>query len=101
MDIQKIENLVNEICEEIKGYALERYFTDMFQTLFKVLKEETESADLHVMNFALKELRYGFKVFEKYKAFPKVSIFGSARISNKAPEYQIAKNLGAKLAAWS
>jgi len=98
MDMQKIENLVNEICTEIKGYSLERYFTDMFQTLFKVLKEETETADLHIMNFALKELRYGFKIFEKYKTYPKVSIFGSARISNKAPEYQIAKELGAKLA---
>jgi uncharacterized protein (TIGR00730 family) len=98
MDIQKIETLVNEICAEIKDYSLERYFTDMFQTLFKVLKEETESADLHVMNFALKELRYGFKVFERYKNFPKVSIFGSARISNKTPEYQIARELGARLA---
>lgn len=98
MDLKKIETLVNEITAEIKGYALEKYFIDMFQTLFKVLKEETESADLHVMNFALKELRYGFKVFEKYKSFPKVSVFGSARISDKAPEYQIAKELGARLA---
>ena len=34
---------------------------------------------------ALKELRYGFKVFAPYRSVPKVTVFGSARTPRDHP----------------
>jgi uncharacterized protein (TIGR00730 family) len=43
-----------------------------------------------MLNHALRELRYAFKVFKPYRRVRKVSIFGSARTGPDSPEYQQA-----------
>ena len=56
-----------------------RYQAEMLTTVLKTSGDGAQVADLKIANTALKELRYGFKVFAPYRGVPKVTVFGSAR----------------------
>jgi len=63
----------------------------MMVTICRLAADEADRGDLKILNVALRELRYAFKMFEPYKDIPKVSIFGSARTKEEHPQYQEAK----------
>lgn len=65
-------------------------FQEMMITALKLIDEQAERGDLKVINTALKELRYAFKVFSPYRHIYKVSVFGSARSSRTSTEYKMA-----------
>jgi len=56
-----------------------RFESELVTTSLKLFEDGASVADLKIANSALKELRYGFKVFAPYRAVPKVTVFGSAR----------------------
>ena len=59
---------------------------EMIGTVLKMAQDRMSVADLKMYNRSLKELRYASRLFTAYKAFRKVSIFGSARTLPQAPE---------------
>lgn len=63
----------------------------MVITICRLAADGADRGDLKILNTALKELRYAFKVFGPYAEFPKVSIFGSARTPEDHPQYIEAK----------
>ena len=63
----------------------------MMVTICRLAADGTDRGDVKILNTALRELRYAFKVFQPYKEVPKVSIFGSARTPPEHPQYQQAK----------
>ena len=60
---------------------------DMITTVCRLAKDDCGRGELKLLNRALKELRYGFKVFAAYADIPKVTIFGSARTAEDDPQY--------------
>src|SRR6266545_3907590 len=56
-----------------------RLYAEMLTTVLKMFEDGAGVADLKIAHMALKEMRYGFKVFATYRHVPKVTIFGSAR----------------------
>jgi hypothetical protein len=62
----------------------ERLVREMMETCLKLLRDATPLGDVKLLNSALRELRYAFKVFAPYRTVRKVSAFGSARISRDA-----------------
>jgi len=56
-----------------------RFESELVTTALKLFEDGAPIADLKIANSALKELRYGFKVFAPYRSVPKVTVFGSAR----------------------
>ena len=85
--VAKLQNLV----ENRENYPGSELFLQMFERVFRLVGDETYSADLKMLNHALLELRYAFKVFAPYRSVRKVSVFGSARTGKARPEYQLAK----------
>ena len=69
----------------------------MFERVFRLVGDETYSADLKMLNHALLELRYAFKVFAPYRSVRKVSVFGSARTGKDRLEYKMAKRFSNKV----
>jgi uncharacterized protein (TIGR00730 family) len=57
-----------------------RLYADLLTTVLKMHEDGAPIVDLKIANAALKELRYGFKVFAPYRHVPKVTVFGSSRI---------------------
>ena len=60
---------------------------DMMTTVCRLAQDECGRGELKILNTALKELRYGFKIFAPYGDIPKVSMFGSARTPEDHPQY--------------
>jgi uncharacterized protein (TIGR00730 family) len=50
--------------------------------------------DLKIVNAALKEMRYAFKIFAPYREVKKVSVFGSARSKPGEADYEQARTFG-------
>ncbi|MCS6896542.1 MAG: TIGR00730 family Rossman fold protein [Nitrospira sp.] len=86
-----------EILQQI-GALLDSPEDDLRSTLMKellcgVLKLHDPSLDLldlKIVNRAVKELRYAFGVFRRYRDRKKISVFGSARTPSADPNYQLA-----------
>jgi len=64
---------------------------EMLVTICRLSADRVNRGDLKILNAALRELRYAFKVFAPYRETLKVSIFGSARTPEDHPQYVQAK----------
>jgi uncharacterized protein (TIGR00730 family) len=60
--------------------------------------DSADRLDLKIVNAALKEMRYAFKVFAPYRASRKVSVFGSSRTRPGDPDYEQARTFGKVMA---
>ena len=74
-----------------------RLYSELLTTVLKMYEDGAHLADLKIANTALKELRYGFKVFAPYREVPKVTVFGSARTAPDAPVSVQAQQFGKRM----
>lgn len=91
-----------ELHEEIQEYhppSDEQLVQQIKETADKLLRDQASRGDIKLLNTALKELRYSFKVFSTYRGKRKVTVFGSARLPAAHPVYQQAVAFGQKIAA--
>jgi uncharacterized protein (TIGR00730 family) len=80
------------------GGANEENVADILENALKLLTDVEHSGDVRVIQTALRELRYAFKLFAPYSQVRKVTIFGSARTQPNRQEYQHAVEFGRKIA---
>lgn len=64
-----------------------RFVRDIVQTALRLAAQPGDIGELKVMANSLKELRYGFSVFGRYKQPHKITIFGSARTPEDHPDF--------------
>jgi len=62
-------------------------YANMLKTVCRMSRDEISRGDVKLIDRALAELRYAFKVFTPWEHIPKVSIFGSSRTPEGHPEY--------------
>ena len=82
---------IRKLLAEYAPCENEDLLQQMFITMCRLAADDADRGDLKILNSALKELRYAFKVFAPYADIPKVSIFGSSRTSEDHPQYLEAK----------
>src|ERR1041384_3781072 len=70
---------------------------DIIENALKLLTDVKHSGDVRVIQTALRELRYAFKLFAPYADVRKVAMFGSARTLPNRLEYQQAVEFGRKI----
>ncbi len=70
---------------------------DIVENALKLLADVEHTGDVRVIQTALRELRYAFKLFAPYADTRKVTIFGSARTQPDRREYQQAVEFGRKI----
>jgi len=71
---------------------------DIIENALKLLTDVEDRGDVRVIQTAIRELRYAFRLFAPYAGVRKVTIFGSARTLPTKVEYQQAVDLGRKIA---
>jgi len=93
---RRIDELVAAIpaTEERSAEFLRQIIT----TAVKMQAEDESLGDLKLVNTALKELRWAFKVFGPTRHSRKVTVFGSARTPPGEPAYEQARDFGARMA---
>jgi uncharacterized protein (TIGR00730 family) len=72
---------------------------DIIENALKLLTDVQDSGDVRVIQTALRELRFAFKLFAPYAHVRKVTMFGSARTLPARQEYQQGVEFGRKIAA--
>jgi uncharacterized protein (TIGR00730 family) len=77
----------------------EQLVQQLRETADKLLRDGTSRGDVKLLNTAMKELRYAFKVLAPYRNWRKVSIFGSARLPATDRAYAAAVEFGRRIAA--
>ena len=79
-----------------------RLYGDTLTTVLKMYEDGAGVANLKLTSAALKELRYGFKVFAPYRNVLKVTVFGSARTPAEHPVSHQAYAFGKRIteAGW-
>lgn len=73
-------------------------YANMLKTICRMSRDDINRGDVKLIDRALAELRYAFKIFTPWEQIPKVSIFGSSRTPEGHPEYiqatQFAERMG-------
>jgi uncharacterized protein (TIGR00730 family) len=91
---RRIKDLIN-----YKGGGFnEEAVADIVENALKLLADVKHSGDVRVIQTALRELRYAFKLFAPFASVRKVTMFGSARTPLTRLEYQQAVEFGRKIA---
>src|SRR5256885_9002476 len=72
---------------------------DVVENALKLLHDVEDRGDVRVIQTAIRELRYAFKLFAPYSQTRKVTIFGSARTQPSKTEYKQAVEFARKIAA--
>ena len=72
--------------------------TQLVQTSLRLIADGTDTGQLKLLNRALKDMRYAYRVFNRYQGTRKVAIFGSARTPEDHPDYKAAHDFSAAVA---
>lgn len=92
------EQLHDEV-QEYQPPSNDQLVQQIRETADKLLRDNASRGDIKLLNTALKELRYCFKVFATFRGKRKVTVFGSARLPSSHPAYSQAVEFGQKIAA--
>ena len=95
----ELKRRIQELIDYKGGGFNPESVADIIENALKLLKDVQDSGDVRVIQTALRELRFAFKLFAPYAGVRKVSMFGSARTAPSRPEYQQAVEFGRKITA--
>jgi uncharacterized protein (TIGR00730 family) len=84
--------------DERQPVGSEQLVQQIKETADKLIRDQANRGDIKLLNTALKELRYAFKVFAPYRNRHKVTVFGSARLPPSHPAYHQAVAFSKKIA---
>jgi uncharacterized protein (TIGR00730 family) len=98
-DEMELRRRIQGLIEEKGGGSNADLVGDIIENALKLLKDVEHRGDVRVIQTAVRELRYAFRLFAPYAKRRKVTIFGSARTLANRPEYQQAVDFGRKIAA--
>ena len=94
----ELQRRIQELIAFKGGGHNEAQVADIIENALKLLADVKDTGDARVIQTALRELRYAFRLFAPYARVRKVTIFGSARTQPDQVEYQQAVDFGRKIA---
>ena len=93
----KLIQQIQELIQAKGGGANEAEVADIIENALKLLTDVQDTGDVRVIQTAIRELRYAFRLFAPYAGKRKVTIFGSARTQPGKAEYRQAAEFGRKM----
>ena len=93
-----IDRRIHEILGAFGDNLDTRLLAELMTSVYRLGSDKASTGDLKMVNAALKELRYAFKIFRPYRRIHKVAMFGSARVTQAHPAYDMAKDFGRLMA---
>jgi len=93
----ELQKHIQELIRYKGGGYNEEAVADIIENALKLLKDVEDTGDVRVIQTAVRELRYAYRLFAPYADKRKVTIFGSARTQPSKQEYQQAVEFGRKI----
>src|SRR5438034_9782433 len=95
----ELKRRIQDLIEYKGGGFNQESVADIIENALKLLADVKDSGDVRVIQTAVRELRYAFRLFAPYSHTRKVTIFGSARTAQNKMEYQQAAEFAKKIVA--
>ena len=95
----ELRRRVQELIAFKGGGHNEEAVSDIIENALKLLTDVRDTGDVRVIQTAVRELRYAYRLFAPYAGTRKVTIFGSARTAQNKMEYQQALEFAKKIVA--
>ncbi len=94
-----LDNRIADLVAASGDVADADLLTEMITTALRLVRDKADRGEMKLVNGALKEFAYSFRVFRKWRGIRKVTIFGSARTAPGEPVYEHTKQFAAAMAA--
>lgn len=94
---EEIDAKIQELVEATESEGLADLMREMLTSVVRMSSSEPDRGEMKLVNAALKEFAYSFKVFGQYKGRRKVSIFGSSRLKPHDPNYETTRDFAAAI----
>jgi uncharacterized protein (TIGR00730 family) len=89
-----LQDRINAMVDEVSDLGLKDprrgMISQMVETCLKMAREGHDSGQIKLVTHSLKEMRYAYQVFNRYRGTRKVSIYGSARTAEDHADYSVA-----------
>ena len=95
----ELRRRVEELIQFKGGGHNEAEVADIIENALKLMRDVVDRGDVRVIQTAVRELRYAFRLFAPYAGRRKVTMFGSARTNPAKPEYLCAVDFAQKMTA--
>ena len=95
----ELRRRVQELISFKGGGHNEEAVADIIENALKLLADVKDTGDVRVIQTAVRELRYAYRLFAPYSHTRKVTIFGSARTAQNKMKYQQAAEFAKKIVA--
>lgn len=94
----ELKSKIQELIDWKGGGANPGLVADIIENALKLLSDVPARGDVRVIQTALRELRYAFKLFAPHAHIRKVTLFGSARTQPTKAEYTQAADFARRIA---
>ncbi len=94
----ELDTIVRDLVGRASGNPNDDLIAEIITTAIKLHRDNPTRGDLKLINTALKEMRYSSLVFSRHEE-PKVTMYGSARLPSTDPNYVLARDFAALMAA--
>ncbi len=94
----ELDRRIRELIDFKGGGHNQDLVADLVAQSLRLLHDVEDRGDVRVINTAVRELRYAFRLFAPYAGKRKVTIFGSARTAPESTEYRQGVEFGRKIA---
>ncbi len=87
LESSNVDDAVMKLIGMVGGSPNADMIKEIVVTALKLAEEPADRGDVKILNAALRELRFAFKLFANYRHIRKVTVFGSARVPESDPSY--------------
>ncbi len=98
-DAWSLERISHAFENSLRSPSDKRMFLRLLTAAAELLESDASSLDFKIASTSLEEMTKAFDMFATYRDEPKVTIFGSARITPESPIYSMTARTARALAA--
>ena len=98
---EEAEARANHLLDLVGEIKNREFHYEVLMSAVRLARDEPNRLDLKILNSAFKELRYSFRLFQRFHGRRKVACFGSARTRPGTGLYELAEETGRALVAAS
>ena len=96
---EEAEARANHLLDLVGEIKNREFHYEVVMSAVRLAKDEPDRLDLKILNSAFKELRYSFRLFQRFHGRRKVACFGSARTRPGTELYELAESTARSLVA--
>ena len=92
MDLSDLKNDLTATIDRLPTMSNGKWIQRALEAILRLAETEIDRLDWKILSASVGDMERAFQVFYPYRHVRKVAVFGSARTSDAAPEYQLARD---------